>query len=103
MKTNIASVPAALVEISAVMRKARDGFAASSASASKPHEYPTFVEATYVAGGNVVTVSKLYPDKAKALTELGDHDFLLFFDASGEKLGEAVIGFIDGEYLLKEA
>lgn len=68
-----------------------------------PAEYPTFASAAYVAGGNIVTVSKLYPIKEDALAEIANHDFFLFFDEGGEKLGEARVVVVDGVYRLVEA
>jgi hypothetical protein len=80
-----------------------DNLIADGATAYEPTSYPTFMEAAYVAGGNVVTVSKLYPVKKKALLELADHQFLLFFDADGEKLGEARIVASAGTHVLVQA
>lgn len=80
----------------------RTELAKSDRPAFAPTEYPAFQEAAFIAGGNIFTVSKLYMDKARVVSALSEHDYLLFFDASGEKLGEARVILRDGSYKLVE-
>ncbi len=92
-----------LTETAVSMQKLAESLSKKDAPLYEPAVYPAFVEAAFVAGGNIITVSKLYPIKEKVLDELSDHQFLLFFAADGEKLGEARIVKTDGAYCLVEA
>jgi hypothetical protein len=100
--TNKAVTLQALRTVADTLGQFADNLMVDGATAYEPASYPTFTEASYVAGGNVVTVSKFYPDKEKALLELDAHQFLLFFDADGEKLGEARIIERAGKHFLVE-
>ena len=65
----------------------------------RPEDVPLFQAAHLIVGCSTESANKVYFTAEKAIDNLGDHDYMAFFDVNGDKIGEVQVQhWMDQEY-----
>lgn len=57
----------------------------------QPINHLPLFKATYIVGCDTEDAKKIWIDAENAIAEFGDYNYIAFFDASGDKMGEVKI------------